>query len=120
MAFPPDITSATDQEILKSIQGHIHVRREGNLAHDDELYKHCMNVLEIRSMQRTAKATRRLVWATWGLVLATILLLLATILSIMNAPWLLHSPKRNLPTRARPKPSANPLAIHFPQTATAL
>jgi hypothetical protein len=86
MAFPPDITSATDEEILKSMQEHIHVRREGGLAHDDELYKHSMNVLEIRSMRRTAKATRRLVWATWGLVLATILLLLATILSIMNAP----------------------------------
>jgi hypothetical protein len=65
-----DITGLTDEEILESVHQN---------AFESDYYKHCMNVLQLRSMQRSAQASKRLVWATWCLFGATLSLLLGTI-----------------------------------------
>ena len=68
--IPTDITGLDDEEILKSMHQN---------GFESDYYKHCMNVLQIRSMQRAAQASRRLVWATWCLFGATVLLLVGAI-----------------------------------------
>ena len=77
--LPIDITDFTDEEILKIIHETMGHRYEGGVLGFDELYKHYMNVLELRSMRRAAQASERLVWATWLLFFATLLLLVGVI-----------------------------------------
>jgi hypothetical protein len=68
--IPKDITDLTDKEILESVHQN---------AFESDYYKHCMNVLQLRSIQRSAQASKQLVWATWFLFAATLLLLLGSI-----------------------------------------
>jgi hypothetical protein len=71
---PEDLSKMSDNEVLNSM-------RSGTV--DSDHYKHCMNILELRYMQRTSESTRRLVWATWGLVLATFFLLISSTFPLM-------------------------------------
>ena len=72
---PEDFSDKTDKEILASMHAN-----EFESPH----YKHCMNTLQLRYLQRTVKASGRLVIATWGLVLATALLLLGSVLPLLK------------------------------------
>ena len=72
---PEDFNGKTDQEILASMHAN---------AFESDHYKHCMNTLQLRYMQRTVKATGRLVIATWGLDVATGLLLLGSVLQLLK------------------------------------
>ena len=47
---------------------------------ESETYRHCTIILQLRSLERTLKASNRLVWATWVLALVTILLVLISFL----------------------------------------
>lgn len=73
LQLPRDFTGNSDQEILASMH---------EVTFDSDHYKHCVTVLQVRALGRSAKSTAHLVWATWGLVAATSLLLAGTVIEI--------------------------------------
>lgn len=77
LQLPRDFSGKSDQEILTSMH---------EVTFDSDHYKHCVTVLQVRALDRTAKSTAHLVWATWGLVAATALLLAGTVLQTFWGP----------------------------------
>jgi len=71
---PEDLRRKTDDQILDSMHG---------AMFDSDHYKHCVTHLQLRYMDRTLQASRRLVIATWALVVATLFLLAGSILSLL-------------------------------------
>jgi 3'-phosphoadenosine 5'-phosphosulfate sulfotransferase (PAPS reductase)/FAD synthetase len=67
MSFPPKILDKDDAELLELMQKN---------SVESSTYRHCVTILQIRSMERTLRASNRLVCATWVLALVTILLAL--------------------------------------------
>ena len=61
------IQDKTDAELLELMEKN---------SVESEIYRHCTIILQLRSLERTLKASNRLVWATWVLALVTILLVL--------------------------------------------
>jgi hypothetical protein len=74
-AVPPeDLSKMSDNQILDSM---------GTGTVDSDHYKHCLNILQVRYMQRTSQSTKRLVWATWALVIATLFLLMGSVFPLI-------------------------------------
>jgi len=73
--YPDKFVSKTDQEIFEFMC---------SVDMEADEYKHGATVLQLRSMERTARATKQLVWATWALMGTTALLLVLTALQLLQ------------------------------------
>jgi hypothetical protein len=68
---PPKIQDKTDAELMELMEKN---------GVESATYRHCVTILQLRSMERTLKASNRLVWATWVLALVTVILVLISFL----------------------------------------
>jgi hypothetical protein len=65
-----DLKGKSDQEVLALMD---------DAEVDSDLFKRCVQEIQIRHAERLATCTKSLAWATWGLLGATLLLFLETI-----------------------------------------
>jgi hypothetical protein len=70
-SHPPIIMGKADAELLELMEKN---------SVESATYRHCVTILQLRSMERTLRASNRLVWATWVLAFVTILLVLISFL----------------------------------------
>jgi 3'-phosphoadenosine 5'-phosphosulfate sulfotransferase (PAPS reductase)/FAD synthetase len=68
---PHQIQEKTDAELLELMEKN---------SVESETYRHCTIILQLRRLERTLRASNRLVWATWVLAFVTILLVLISFL----------------------------------------